>query len=395
MLGWSIALGLDRRSLVRAKQLREQERTEADKAMARAKLEIDALAGQVVELGEAFQALPEQIRQLLVAQGQRAVAPLCLALIDRLLHPEQAAVFVARPTRRRLALAAGQGLPSSVPPGAEVDYGFGRLGYAAESKVALDETDFSTARGEKTTKVLDRVRALEDPGVRGVRVDAAAPILEGQELLGVLSIAGARTRKGHEKKLLGLVAELASVAFTHATRLKAAEEAESLDGLTGVHNKLYLQDRLRRELEKAARDGRELSVLFLDVDHFEDYNRTSGHLAGDEVLRKLARLLQGAVRDTDVVARVGGEEFVIVYVGAGKALAMRLAESLRQVVAAFPFPHCGHQPMGAITISGGVATFPADSKQAEALLRCADQALYEAKAAGRNRVFPGEPNFLA
>jgi diguanylate cyclase (GGDEF)-like protein len=227
-----------------------------------------------------------------------------------------------------------------------------------------------------------------------VRVDAAAPILDGRELLGVLSVGGVRARKGHEKKLLALVAELATVAFTHSTRLRAAEAAESLDGLTGVHNKRHLQEQLQRELDACARDSRELSVLFLDVDHFEHYNRTNGHLAGDDVLRRLAQILKGSVRDTDLVARVGGEEFVIVYVGAGKDVALRLAESVRQSVQAFPFAERGHQPLGAVTISGGVATFPADSKKGETLLRCADHALYEAKAAGRNRVLPAEPNFL-
>ena len=395
MLGWAIALGLDRRALVRARRLREHERGEADKALARAKVENEQLAAQVVEFGEAFQFLPGHLRQLLVAHGQRAVAPLALALIEALLHPEQAAVFVARPTKKRLALAAGQGLPASVAIGAEVNYGLGRLGYAAQSSVAMDEMDFATARGEHQTKALEKVRALEETGLRGLRVDAAAPIMDDKELLGVLSVGGIRTRKGHEKKLLSLVAELTSVAFTQATRLRAAEEAESLDGLTGAHNKRYLHERLQRELEIAARDSRPLSVLFLDIDHFENYNRANGHLAGDEVLRKLAQLLTGSIRDTDIVARAGGEEFVVVYVGAAKELAMRLAESLRQAIEAFPFAHRGHQPMGAITVSGGVSSFPEDSRQGEALLRSADQALYEAKAAGRNRIFPGKPNFLA
>jgi len=113
------------------------------------------------------------------------------------------------------------------------------------------------------------------------------------------------------------------------------------------------------------------------------------------VLRKLAQLLKGATRDTDFIGRMGGEEFAIVYSGANKELAMRLGESLRQSVEAFPFPNRHHQPMGTLTISGGIATFPEDSKKADILLRCADQALYAAKAAGRNRIFPAEPNFLA
>lgn len=394
VIGVLIALGFDRIQLKKAQRLRAQERAEADKALARAKVDNEALAKQLFEHTEVFQFLPEHLKDLLLAHGQRAVGPLALALVERLFHPEQAAVFVARPTRRKLALAVGAGLPPGVSVGAEVDYGYGRLGWAAESQVAIDEVDFATARGEKASKALARAKALEEPGLRGLKVDAVAPILEGRELLGVLCIGGVRTRKGQEKKLLALAAGLAAVSFTQATRIKAAEEAEAMDGLTGVYNKRYLLERLQEEMRNAARDEKNLSVLFLDLDHFEHYNRTNGHLAGDDVLRKLAQMLKGSVRDTDVVGRVGGEEFAIVYVGANKELAMRLAESLRQSIEAFPFPNRQHQPLGAITISGGVATFPDDSKKGEVLLRCADQALYEAKAAGRNRIFPGEPDFL-
>jgi diguanylate cyclase (GGDEF)-like protein len=395
VIGMLLALSFERFQLKKARRLRAEERAEADKALARSKEEIDALARQLFEHTEVFQFLPDHLRALLLAQGQRAVGPLALALIERLFHPEQSAVFVARPSRKKLALAIGSGLPASVPVGSEVDYGHGRLGWAAESHVAIDEMDFATARGEKTSKALARAKALEEPGLRGLRVDAVAPILEGNELLGVLCLGGARTRKGQEKKLLALAAELAAVSFTQSTRLKAAEEAEAMDGLTGVYNKRHFLDRLQAEMQTAAREEKPLSVLFLDLDHFEHYNRTNGHLAGDDVLRKLALMLKGAVRDTDVVGRVGGEEFAVVYMGANKELAMRLSESLRQSIEAFPFPNRQHQPLGAITISGGVSTFPDDSKKAEFLLRCADQALYEAKAAGRNRIFPGEPNFLA
>jgi diguanylate cyclase (GGDEF)-like protein len=96
-----------------------------------------------------------------------------------------------------------------------------------------------------------------------------------------------------------------------------------------------------------------------------------------------------------MVARVGGEEFVVVYRGAGKQLAMRLAEELRQEVEGYPFPQRAHQPLGAVTISGGVATFPDDATKGDRLVRVADDALYEAKAAGRNRVLSGEPHLQA
>jgi len=375
--------------------LRDRERIEADKAIARAKREIDVLFRQSVEYGEVFQFLPEQIRELLLASGPRPVAPLALDLMERLFQPEQAAVFMARPSRRRLALVAGQGLPAHLKEGAEFDYAEGRLGYAAQARVALDESDFQAARGEEAARVIERIRNPEDAGLRGLKVEAAAPILSGHELLGVLSVGAVRKRRGHERKLLALVAELTAVAFLQSRRLKAAEQAENLDGLTGVFNKRYLGEWLNNELLEAEREARPLSVLFLDIDHFEHYNRRNGHLAGDDLLRQLAGLMKNKVRDTDLVARVGGEEFVVVYRGAGKEMATHLGEELRKEVEEFAFPHRAHQPLGTVTISGGIATFPDDATKGDRLIRVADEALYEAKAAGRNRVLSGEPHLQA
>lgn len=393
--GFGLALAWERYALGRERALRDRERTESDRAVARARREIEELQRRTAEYGEVFQFLPEQIRELLFASGPRPVAPLALALLERLFQPEQAAVFVARASRGRLALVAGQGLPPQLKSGVEFDYGQGRLGYAARARVTLDEADFQAPRGEEAVRVIEQIRNPEDASLRGLKVDAAAPILGGHELLGVLSVGGVRRRRGHEKKLLALVAELAAVAFLQSRRLKAAEEADSLDGLTGVFNKRYLGERLNGELVEAQRQSKPLSVLFLDIDHFQHYNRRNGHLAGDDLLRQLAGVLKSKVRDTDMVARVGGEEFVVVFRGADKGLAMRLAEELRREVAEYPFPQSAYQPLGSVTISGGVATFPDDATKGDRLVRVADDALYEAKAAGRNRVLSGEPHLQA
>ena len=123
--------------------------------------------------------------------------------------------------------------------------------------------------------------------------------------------------------------------------------------------------------------------MILDIDHFKHYNDTNGHLEGDDVLKRIGAILKSAVRDdTDVVVRYGGEEFVILFPGATKAVASRQAETIRRAVETHPFKHAARQPLGAVTISGGVASFPEDARNSVALLRAADQALYEAKAAG-------------
>ena len=158
------------------------------------------------------------------------------------------------------------------------------------------------------------------------------------------------------------------------------------DGLTGLYNHRYLHERLALEVERSSRNGLPLSLLMIDVDEFKRYNDDHGHPAGDEVLRRLARLMNEDRRVNDVCARYGGEEFCILLVDTAKEVAGQVAERLRAHVAGHPFPHAGSQPMGHLSISVGVATFPDDVGSATELVQAADDALYEAKRGGRDQI---------
>src|SRR6185503_3640063 len=158
------------------------------------------------------------------------------------------------------------------------------------------------------------------------------------------------------------------------------------DGLTGLYNHRHFHERLALEVERSQRNGLPLSLFMIDVDHFKTYNDQHGHPAGDEVLRQLARLLGDGRRANDVVARYGGEEFSIILVESNKFTGAKLAEKLRERVSAHPFADATSQPGGCMSMSVGVATFPDDAIDAVSLVRAADDALYAAKRAGRNRV---------
>ncbi|HWN70963.1 MAG TPA: GGDEF domain-containing protein, partial [Haliangium sp.] len=147
-----------------------------------------------------------------------------------------------------------------------------------------------------------------------------------------------------------------------------------------------LQQHLQREIERSKRNRLPLSLLMIDVDHFKQYNDRHGHPAGDGILRRLARLMDADRRTNDLCARYGGEEFVMLLVDTEKHTAARVAERLRRRVADHAFPHAGTQPGGRLSISVGVASFPGDSSSAAGLVEAADQALYQAKRQGRNRV---------
>ena len=177
------------------------------------------------------------------------------------------------------------------------------------------------------------------------------------------------------------------------TEQKKAEERSQkmekiliLDDLTGLLNRRFLFKRTVKELADAERHGHSLSLLMFDVDDFKLYNDRNGHLAGDAALRSLAAVVRNTVRNMDYVARYGGEEFTAVFPMTNKQSAAVIGRRLQQQVEQFLFPFKEHQPLGNMTVSLGLATFPEDAHDMESLIEAADQALYQAKAAGKNRL---------
>lgn len=159
-----------------------------------------------------------------------------------------------------------------------------------------------------------------------------------------------------------------------------------VDGLTGVHNKRYLFEQLERELSRANRHRRPLTLVLLDIDHFKQVNDTYGHLAGDQVLKEVAQLAKSRLRPDDVIARYGGEEFAVLlpetHLGGGVRIAEELRAMIDQEVFAFEDDEID------VTVSCGVSELERDWRAHE-FLRDADRRLYRAKGAGRNRVCSG------
>jgi|GEM_PF-1035844 len=158
------------------------------------------------------------------------------------------------------------------------------------------------------------------------------------------------------------------------------------DSLTMLYNHSYLKQVLDREVARAGEQGGRVAFLMMDVDNFKDYNDRFGHPAGDELLKKLARLLEKNVRQADIVGRYGGDEFAVILPGADQAVAVEVGERLRRAIAEYPFPYLEAMPGGRITVSAGVACFPGDAAGAAELIRQADEAMYNAKRNAKNRV---------
>lgn len=166
----------------------------------------------------------------------------------------------------------------------------------------------------------------------------------------------------------------------------------NVDELTGLGNRRMVNSALQEEINRARRNSGQLSVILMDVDYFKHYNDTYGHPAGDEVLRRLADLMQRATsRAGEVVARYGGEEFMLILPAADEASAMRTAIRLRELVLDEAIPHESSEVAKVITVSQGVVTArPRDDLLPAELIQRADKALYEAKAQGRNTVVAAE-----
>lgn len=174
-------------------------------------------------------------------------------------------------------------------------------------------------------------------------------------------------------------------------RRRLADMALS-DPLTGLPNRRHFEEVLRAELDRVRRYGGLCAVAMVDVDFFKHYNDSVGHLAGDIALRELADVMRRELRLHDMVARYGGEEFALIMINASKDEARPILERLRIDVQEHPFRHRDIQPIGRMTISAGLAAFPEDGTTYEELLQCADNALYRAKSAGRNRVALAVPD---
>ena len=221
------------------------------------------------------------------------------------------------------------------------------------------------------------------------------PLIANGEAFGILYFCGgprdnrtlANTALTSQKKLMFYVAFAETLAMALANiRLREALQNQAIrDPLTKLFNRRYLQETMPRELKRVNRAEEPLSLVMVDIDHFKQFNDTYGHDAGDEALKSVAELLQNRTRAEDIACRLGGEEFALVYPGMSADVAISRVESIRQEVEAYEISHLG-KTLKPVTVSAGIAVFPSHGTDYQSLMRAADQALYQSKKAGRNRV---------
>ncbi|PYX26701.1 MAG: diguanylate cyclase, partial [Acidobacteria bacterium] len=266
-----------------------------------------------------------------------------------------------------------------------------------------DHLQFASANGViMSDATADVIRESSVEGkLRTESKPVSIPLVANGEAIGVLSIQddsrlpGAAPYSDSEElsrrhELAYTIAEHIALTVSNLDMRAALEVQATRDPLTGLYNRRYMQEFLEREIHRARRRSRPLSLMLVDVDHFKRYNDTFGHASGDEALRFVAETLLLNVRAEDLAVRYGGEEFVVILPECSLQQAALRAEEIRMRLKELYVARPGELP-GPVAASIGVAAFPVTTDQVDLLIKCADEALYQAKHEGRDRVVVARP----
>ena len=214
-----------------------------------------------------------------------------------------------------------------------------------------------------------------------------APLLSRGRTIGVVEVIN-RRGKGFTRRdldLLMTLVEPGAIAIENALLFKKAEELTITDDLTKLFNSRFLGLYVGREVKRCKREGNSVSVVFLDLDGFKGINDLYGHLAGSRTLLEVGEIIRESVRDSDVVARYGGDEFVAVLPETGPDGAFVIAERMRKAIESHTFLR-GQGLRASITASLGIASYPDHALTPEGLIQKADQAMYRAKERTKNDI---------
>jgi diguanylate cyclase (GGDEF)-like protein len=229
------------------------------------------------------------------------------------------------------------------------------------------------------------LQAARDQGYRSF---LAIPLIVQERALGCMNLYMTEPHEFGEDEiqLLSTFANQAAISIENARLFEETRQLAITDELTGLANHRHFYHQLAREVRRAERYRRPLTLLMLDLDHFKAYNDSFGHLAGDQALRETAEVLRRNAREVDILARYGGEEFAIILPETDLGQAVFQAERIRAAVAAHPFRSQDAGTPARLSVSIGVATLTPRMRRIEDLVSDADQALYRAKDHGRNRL---------
>lgn len=331
-------------------------------------------------------------------KAKRLRAAFELVTVLHYANNQKQAALVALAGLNRLIGASGWAIHLIAEPAEDQPYRIELLAASGcymtdETNVAVTEKSGDTASNETSAlrrlsrEALDNTRTVQGKHARGALL--AVPLMSGESVYGVIEVVrtGKNTRSfsRSDTELLEALAIPIASALSNVGRIARAERLSITDDLTKLHNARYLRQYLVSELNRAQRYNLPVAVMFLDLDNFKRVNDQHGHLVGSHVLIELAGVVHNTVRGTDVVARYGGDEFVVVLPYSHAAQAAAVAERIREKVESHVFTG-GRDLELHLTASFGVAAFPEHAGSPQQLIGCADTAMYQAKATSKNCV---------
>jgi len=324
----------------------------------------------MAQLEHSLLELPEIAQRLSATRNLREIPGSALDLVEEIYVPAYCVFY--RMNDGGLVAVAVRG-QSPFPVGHRVRVREGVVGWAAIRQMAITSFEFES------------MEVPSDPVYGVPEFSLCLPVVDGQRTLGAILVGPTERELPRGREIGRTIALITAVTIAHTQTLKQQEQLAKTDGLTGLLNRTHLLKQLDAMIAQPNLHPR-ISLFLFDVDHFKHYNDANGHLAGDELLRRLAGVLKENIREGELVGRYGGEEFLMVMPGVVGDDAYLAADRIRKLIQEHAFDHREKQPLGDVTVSGGVATWPIHGTSSAEVLHHADLALYEAKRAGRNQV---------
>ena len=304
-----------------------------------------------------------------------------LAKVSEILKPRNWSLLLRDAQTGELYFKASVGAGSESLAGLRIQAGEGIAGWVAQHNQPLLVNDVHA--DPRFAARFDKASSFHTHSI------LAVPLAFKGRMLGVIELvngSGDGPFDEEDLRILSTVAEFSAIAIENAQNFQKVQELTVLDDHTGLFNSRHLKRQLDQEVVRATRFGHPVSLIFLDLDHFKLVNDTHGHQCGSRVLFEIGKLLIGTLRSTDVPVRYGGDEFVILLPETSKDQAMDAARRIGRSIAMQPF--LADRSFGPLrlTASLGVAAFPDDAREADDLLRKADEAMYRVKAERRGGV---------
>jgi diguanylate cyclase (GGDEF)-like protein len=347
--------------------------------------QIGALSAELKKLkmefsrkSEIAEKLPQITKKMTEKLPPEAYPAIAVRSVKEFFHAGKVGYFAPAESSSDYTLVVGAGFPPDWLGKVRIPPDEGILGMALQKRIVVSRMDPRSSSGRRPSR-----RSLED---MEVAPDFVAPVFGISGTVGALVVAGCPFPLEEERICMSMLADLLSMALQNATLLDPSRDGKWVDPLTGVSNRIHFLQWFENEIRRTENYRQALALFMFDIDEFKKINDTYGHQAGDVVIKRMAEIARKNTRGSDIVGRYGGDEFMVLITSTTEEQAVSFAGNLREKISTTDIAIPGTEVPVRITISGGLAMFPTHGQSTTELFRAADEAMYESKRQGRNRI---------